>query len=234
MAFTYVANTTITSGEAVSTVTTTTPLTVLAGDLLVVYFAHATAGLEVNVTSITDGIDNDFTVGSILRGGTTYRDIAGGYVLSANANSEAYFTGTLDTARNYLRLSVLQFRPGSGESAALDQAEATGTGTGTSAATSAVTTTGASGVATGTIQSPDDLSSYQIDGVAVDASYGGSSSWAYFYRILEDPITTGAATATVYSSSAWMAMMDTFKISAASGLVWTPHVSRTMTFGRAS
>jgi len=237
MAFTYVANTMFTSGDAVDTVTTETPLNVQAGDLLAIFFAHATAGLDVDVESISDGEGNDFVLTTILRGEGTYRDIMFGYVLSAEANSEAYFTGVLTTARDSLRLSVLQFRPGAGEVAEVDQALVGAIGTGTAAATGAVSTSGSNGVAVGLIQSNDDCEDYLIGGVAVDDEFGGSSSGAFFYRILSAPLVSGTASATLLASAPWMAMMQTFKAVLAGGgeaITWTPHVSQTMVFGKAS
>lgn len=218
MAFTYIAtaNDGATDPGSYTQMACTTPLNILAGDLIILWacYEDGTAG----AISCNDGGSNTLTMtAESSYNGTCFG--AFGYKLSASANASATFTFYLTNSRPYIRIQVMQFRPDASETVTLDPLTSNpswGSGNGTSVTSGAITTIGTDTIVLAGIKNytlGTTISSPQIGGsVATVLNDGGYSN--VLYRILTSGMTAGTATGTISATSDWLSGLIGFKSSA--------------------
>lgn len=180
------------SGSA-SSIATSSPLNLAAGDVLVVLVGYENAS---TTCTVSDGGSNTITVGAEEQSGSVNNFTRIGTLLSATANAAATITATLGGSRAYRVIIVLQFRPDSGDVASIDQQAALDNFT-LNISSSAVTTTGTDEVVVGAVKSysTGTFSSHQIGGVAADGTPVSVGSLAsMWYRILSATASNIAAT----------------------------------------
>lgn len=217
-AFTFVASASGADDSSSRTVSTSSPLDVAAGDLLIGYVTWEDG--VTTVSSLTDGGSNSFTfdAGDDVNDGPANVNVHPLYKLSATANASATFTATLGTTapadnRPFKRLIVFQYRPASGETASKDiSGTRESSGTSTAMATGTFSTTGSDNVVCGggayyTTWTP---SSPLVAGSA--ASQTAQQSGAYVWcRIASAPISSQAASVTSNQNREWAATAIAFK-----------------------
>jgi len=214
MAATFIASVIGTAGGNGTSLATSTPLNVAAGDILLCWSTFTGAD---TTNAVSDGGSNALTMEA-----NTVNVSAGalGYKLIASANATATFTQTLGAARAFREIIVFQFRPDAGDTIARDAAN-TGSGSGAAASTGNITTGGASpidvivvgGALTAGV---DGATSMTINGVAATGSVANTS--AMWYRILTANFAGGNAAATVTSDD-WVCQILAIKSDAAGGAV---------------
>jgi len=190
----------------------------LAGDAGVVWIKNE--GGDRTVTSFqksTGSPANAFTFPAVS-GQTklvhSNTDLVGhfGYLLNASTDASCTMRLTLNTAASFVKFLMIQFRPAAGETFAFDVAKIGEAVSGTSISSGNVTTTGDTvsvgsfGEYTGTT-----TSSEQINGVAATEPMTPLADGTVWYRIITGTFT-GAATATIGSSSEWLCGVLSLKI----------------------
>jgi len=125
-----------------TTLDCTAAIDIQAGDLLVAWIAWEDGTSTVSIADNSDS-SNSFTMLTIKTDdGSDYGCF--GYVLSATEKSASTFRMTNGTSRPYRMLSIMQFRPASGDSVTLDTYDDTAYGTNSlDVVSGAITTTSA-------------------------------------------------------------------------------------------
>lgn len=220
--FTFIDSASGTNDGPGTTVATSTTLNVAAGDLLIAAVQWEDDG-GATVTSFTDGGSNalTFDTGDDVHSGSNEINLFPHYKISASANASATFTATIDptgTDVSYMKLVVLQFRPGgcpsTCETVTKDISgtrENAGTGSST-ATTGSFSTTGTDVVACGLagFYTSGTWVTPTINSVAADAdeSPSGISGWC---RIVTSALSTVTGSHSYTFSNTWAATAIAFK-----------------------
>ena len=213
-AFIAVAEGAVAKGSG-TTLSTSSTLNVLAGDLLVaaVHWEEGTGG----TIGVTDGSSNVFTMTpEVNSSGQAWA--AFGYKISASANAAATFKFTNSSAAVYRHLYVYQFRPAPGATVSLDPTTtnpAIGSGNSASPVGGTITTKGTDTVVIGSVKSYSDTShsAHKIGGVAADGSTSDGLWSSIWYRLLSSPMASGYAQATLSYATTWVCGTIGFKAS---------------------
>lgn len=201
-------------GTAVTTCTVTLP-SVGAGSLIAVFLKYEGA---TTTTSVSDGTN---TLTAKTEKAHTNNDVRGRWFFLESAGgsgSTVTFTCTFGAARSWWGLHVFEFSYSGTASFDVEPAGGGGQGTSTAPNSGSMTTTGTDEVVLGgycnysssTISSPS-VGGSAASGLQTDTI--GDSTW---YRILSATMT-GAASATISPSGAWVCCAIALKVAASGG-----------------
>ncbi len=196
-----------------TTVSTSDPLVLAAGDLVVAMVSYEDGG--ATTATVTDGGSNSLTF-------DTGEDItnSGGeitvhplYKTSASANATATFTATLGAAKAYSRIIVMQYRRAGTETVSKDiSGTREGQGNSLSLLSGSFSTTGSDNVvcALSAIYTSGTHSNSVVAGTTADHVHqqNGAYTWC---RSFTSPLTTQTASSTYTANNHWVVTVLGFK-----------------------
>ncbi len=217
MSWTHIASV---SGEAGGTGTTldiTTALNIQAGDALIV-MAGWDGGDSVATVIETDEATNPCTM-LTMAAGTGNTRLRMGYILSAEADAEAYFRLKLTTGRSYRKFIVMQFRPDAGDTVSYDTGETPANGASAAPQTGNFSTSGSDEVVAAFcyLYSGRTASSQLIADAAADGVTDIGSEGHGWYKLFTATQSSIHAQATLNSSDTFVIDEVALKATAGGG-----------------